>query len=79
MVIVASEYLVSVEEESAKWALGIAGRYEVELPAKTGERVPAIVSAKPLSTNGALQRGVLSVLIALEGPEAWRQFHRRCF
>jgi PAS domain S-box-containing protein len=69
MVIMAPEHLVSVEEESTKWALGIASRYEVELLTKTGERVPAIVSAKPLSTDGVFS-GVLSVLIALEGPKA---------
>jgi PAS domain S-box-containing protein len=69
MVIIGPEYLVMVEEESAKWALGIATRYEAELLTKDGERVPAIVSAKPLSTEGVFT-GVLSVLIALEGPRA---------
>jgi PAS domain S-box-containing protein len=69
MGIVGPEYLVMVEEESAKWALGIASRYEVELLTKDGRRVPAIVSAKPLTSEGEFS-GVLSVLIALEGPKA---------
>jgi PAS domain S-box-containing protein len=66
MVILAPEYLVAIEEESTKWAKGASSRYETELLTKEGQRVPVVVSAKPMFSDGHFN-GVLSVLIDLNG------------
>jgi PAS domain S-box-containing protein len=66
MLILAPECLIAIEEESAKWARGASSRYETELLTKEGERVPVVVSAKPMFSDGRFA-GVLSVLINLDG------------
>jgi len=66
MVVLAPEYLIAIEEESAKWAKGISSRYEAELLTKDGRHVPVIVSARPMFGDGRFT-GVLSVLINLNG------------
>ena len=66
MVILAPECMIAIEEESAKWAKGASSRYEAELLAKEGQRVPVVVSAKPMFSDGRFA-GVLSVLIDLNG------------
>jgi len=55
------EHRATVQEEVDKRRQGIASRYEVELLAEGGRRVPVIVSARPLFEDGRLT-GVLSVL-----------------
>jgi PAS domain S-box-containing protein len=66
MIVLAPEYLIAIEEESAKWAKGISSRYEAELLTKDGQHVPVIVSARPMFGDGRFT-GVLSVLINLNG------------
>jgi PAS domain S-box-containing protein len=66
MVVLAPECLIAIEEESAKWAKGISSRYEAELLTKDGRRVPVVVSARPMFSDGRFA-GVLSVLINLSG------------
>jgi PAS domain S-box-containing protein len=62
MAFLAPEYLVSVGDESEKWRQGIPSRYEAELLTKDDQRIPVIVSARPLF-NETRFTGVLSVLI----------------
>ena len=65
--IVAPEYVAQAEEETTKRFQGIASRYEMVLLTKGGERVPVIVSARPLFDEipgqGGAERfsGVLTV------------------
>jgi PAS domain S-box-containing protein len=66
MVVLAPECMVAIEEESAKWAKGGSSRYEAELLTKEGQRVPVVVSARPMFNDGRFA-GVLSVLIDLNG------------
>jgi PAS domain S-box-containing protein len=68
MDILVPEYLAAVERESAKWAQGVSTRYDVELLVKDGQRVPVIVSARPMLNDGRLT-GVLSVLIDVTARE----------
>ncbi len=58
--VAAPEYVAKAEEESAKRPQGIGGRYEGVLLTKAGQRVPVIVSARPLFQDGRFA-GVLSV------------------
>jgi PAS domain S-box-containing protein len=59
--VVAPEHVAKVEEETARRPRGITSRYEAELLAKEGRRIPVIVSARPLF-EGEHFAGVLSVL-----------------
>ena len=57
---VAPEYLAKIEKETDKRSLGVASRYESAILNREGERVPVLVSARPLFKNGQIT-GVLAV------------------
>ncbi len=58
--IVAPEQIPQVETESAKRRQGIANRYETILLTKAGQRIPVVISVRPLFEAGRFT-GVLSV------------------
>lgn len=58
--IVPNEWLAAVEGEVGKRSKGLASQYEIELLAKDGRHVPAIVAASPLVTPKGYG-GVVSV------------------
>jgi PAS domain S-box-containing protein len=58
--IVAPECVTKVEEETARRFQGVTSRCETKLLTRGGERVPVIVSARPLFEGGRFD-GVLSV------------------
>lgn len=56
----APEYLDKVKQETKKRTLGIKSRYEIELIAKDGKRIPIIIGAAPIIKQGKLE-AILSV------------------
>ncbi len=58
--VVPSEYVPSIEAETAKRPQGIASQYEAALLSRTGRRIPIIVSARPMFQGDELD-GVLTV------------------
>ncbi len=60
----APEYILKVEEETARRVHGISGQYEVALLTKSRKQVPVMVGATPTFENGQFT-GVISVCVDL--------------
>lgn len=59
--IVPPEEVERIEQELAKRPSGINGKYESSLLCKNGQKIPVIISAKPLFSDKGDYKGVLSV------------------
>jgi PAS domain S-box-containing protein len=58
---VSPEYMARVQDETEKRSQGVASRYEAEMLISEGQRIPIMVSARPLF-DGERFTGVLTVL-----------------